>query len=81
MRRARGRDETYLVGDTPYLHLGSGKGKGRRYRRSDVLAVIQGRFVDPKPKKKPTSRGGVLEFAEEGTEGEIEGMRNEKNIL
>ena len=43
-----------IMGDTPYLHLGSGKGKGRRYRRSDVLAVIQGRFVDPAPKKKAT---------------------------
>ena len=41
-----------IMGDTPYLHLGTGKGKGRRYRRSDVLAVIQGRFVDPRPKKK-----------------------------
>ena len=44
-----------IMGDTPYLHLGIGKGKGRRYRRSDVLAVIQGRFVDPAPKKKPTA--------------------------
>lgn len=44
-----------IMGDTPYLHLGSGKGKGRRYRRSDVLAVIQGRFVDPKPVKKATA--------------------------
>ena len=44
-----------IMGDTPYLHLGTGKGKGRRYRRSDVLAVIQGRFVDPAPKKKPTA--------------------------
>ena len=43
-----------IMGDTPYLHLGTGKGKGRRYRRSDVLAVIQGRFVDPAPKKKAT---------------------------
>lgn len=41
-----------VMGDTPYLHLGTGKGKGRRYRRSDVLAVIQGRFVDPAPKSK-----------------------------
>ena len=41
-----------IMGDTPYLHLGTGKGKGRRYRRSDVLAVIQGRFVDPAPKSK-----------------------------
>ena len=44
-----------IMGDTPYLHLGSGKGKGRRYRRTDVLAVIQGRFVDPRPVKKPTA--------------------------
>ena len=44
-----------IMGDTPYLHLGTGKGKGRRYRRADVLAVIQGRFVDPAPKKKPTA--------------------------
>ena len=44
-----------IMGDTPYLHLGTGKGKGRRYRRSDVLAVIQGRFVDPAPKKKATA--------------------------
>ena len=44
-----------IMGDTPYLHLGSGKGKGRRYRRADVLAVIQGRFVDPRPKKKAES--------------------------
>ena len=41
-----------IMADTPYLHLGSGKGKGRRYRRADVLAVIQGRFVDPRPVKK-----------------------------
>ena len=44
-----------IMADTPYLHLGSGKGKGRRYRRSVVLAVVQGRFVDPAPKKKPTA--------------------------
>jgi hypothetical protein len=43
---------TQIMGDTPYLHLGAGKGKGRRYRRSDVMAVIQGRFVDPRPGKK-----------------------------
>ena len=40
-----------IMADTPYLHLGSGKGKGRRYRRADVLAVIHGRFVDPRPVK------------------------------
>ena len=28
-----------IMGDTPYLHLGTGKGKGRRYRRSDVLPM------------------------------------------
>lgn len=38
-----------IMGDTPYLHLGSGKGKGRRYCRADVMAVIQGLFVDPRP--------------------------------
>ena len=25
-----------VMGDTPYLHLGTGKGKGRRYRRAEV---------------------------------------------
>ena len=52
MLRASESVAMQIMGDTPYLHLGSGKGKGRRYRKSDVLAVIQGRFVDPRPVKK-----------------------------
>lgn len=41
-----------VMGNTPFVYLGKGKGKGRRYRRVDVLAVIQGRVVDPSPKAK-----------------------------
>lgn len=41
-----------VMGDTPYIFLGIGKGKGRRYKRADVLAVINAKTIDPAPKRK-----------------------------
>lgn len=49
-----------IMGDTPFLYLGNGKGKGRRYKRADVLAVIQSRMVDPRT--KPARKNDVDEF-------------------
>jgi hypothetical protein len=49
-----------IMGDTPFLYLGKGKGKGRRYNRTDVLAVIQSRMIDPRT--KPAQKNDGDEF-------------------
>ena len=38
-----------VMGDTPYLHLGSGNGKGRRYRRAVFGPTTCATSLPPRP--------------------------------